>query len=1257
MKSYANIDARIKANKARGGQRGKPSRLMLPTETTGKTLPRNRQVEINFARVVRHFGAKAYDYNFLQSNGYGRLFDQILKGEGGWELVVSSPIVLSELIYGYLWPDFWMEGSITKGFGSRAEMTLGYQVELLSAAYVRRLIKIFGTWWDVATNVFVCPWDEKYCPFQSASKAELVSEFLCVEEIYEMEKYPGTVDSLLAPDGIFWKIAGEKFGSIQKFFDKVWEERRKRRSWTDNYMLSEKVQHDRLRETFGCGYERAYLDMAARIEQVCGYEALHDRQSLARYGLSGFWYEAGSKKGYKQFKKLYDLPVDHWAPSRERKIQPYKVHELLTASEAASVWKQIYDQEGEACMTQEFVTKNKLATLQKKVAKEYGGWKTFWKSVGCSQSVKPKRDISEIIRILKSLGDGLSALTPREIFILFQQQTQGQLDDQDKEVIDGLTDGSIVPGDLIECFDAESLGFKEPDTAAIVRRAKRRTEERKIEVQDQTGVNFDEIELDEILNPSAAGALSLLDSDVWAADDHAAIEALIASATDKIWNAAFKDEAAAVAEVRQYDAKNAFIDEVRKSFLEIYDAAKAMPLPAGYRAAHQPRLMQRVVAVTAEIRRRLLVLSGMGLGKTLSSQLAVRNAGCRNVLVVAPNNTVGQWATSIERDWDDVEVLERTFRPTFATDDCHFLVLNFETFSHITLGDCQRLLERMPIDAIVVDEVQMAKQRREVESSKRRKMLTYLIAAAGQRDPNLVVLGMSGTPVVNDLMEGRKLIEMVFSEQRDDLGTDRKRSHAMRMFQEFVSRGVRQRQIDNLPAKKVETVVIRADDLTPQMQRLRYFRAGLAAYEQLVFDVKIPTLVELAKDQPTVIATQFTTGIVEPLRDALQRAGLRVSVFTGDLKEANTLDQSDALSEFIAGATDVLIGSIKCIGTGIDGLQTRSSRLVYATLPWTHADRAQLEARQHRPQMLNPLEIFYVQVVMEYRSHGGVSDFNYCERRRSALNAKQALADCAVDGKLPTDDTNLSPRKAQEFVEGWLDRLIAEGLYSQPVQLLQVPLQFNSAVEELEARRDYGHLSQCHDRWCAQNSSTTHAEMVANPQLWQLYHTDREESRKAWEVDPLDRVVRFFRQSSGLTIGDFGCGTARLARELAGRHTVHSFDHVAINEDVKSCDVGEGVPLDDGTLDAVVFCLSLWGRNWRDYLVEARRCLKPITGQLIVWSPLSSNADVADAVRSSGFELVRNEAVYKWRHLRAVCHTNQFTDASSTELLNVKEAA
>ena len=152
-----------------------------------------------------------------------------------------------------------------------------------------------------------------------------------------------------------------------------------------------------------------------------------------------------------------------------------------------------------------------------------------------------------------------------------------------------------------------------------------------------------------------------------------------------------------------------------------------------------------------------------------------------------------------------------------------------------------------------------------------------------------------------------------------------------------------------------------------------------------------------------------------------------------------------------------------------------------------------------------------------------------------------------------------------------------------------------------------------------------------------MYHTDLDQIRTDWTVDPLKEATNFLSASTGLVVGDFGCGQAQLAKALDGRHVVHSFDHIAINEGVIACDCAERVPLDDGLLDFAVFSLSLMGRNWADQLNEAWRVLKP-TGQILIWTANSQlDVDAYNAeIEGRGFKIISSEPNFKWQKIWAL---------------------
>jgi hypothetical protein len=145
------------------------------------------------------------------------------------------------------------------------------------------------------------------------------------------------------------------------------------------------------------------------------------------------------------------------------------------------------------------------------------------------------------------------------------------------------------------------------------------------------------------------------------------------------------------------------------------------------------------------------------------------------------------------------------------------------------------------------------------------------------------------------------------------------------------------------------------------------------------------------------------------------------------------------------------------------------------------------------------------------------------------------------------------------------------------------------------------------------------------------------EAPKDWAVVPYEEMIHRWEKRSGYVIGDFGCGEAKLAQAVSDGHTVHSFDHVAVNDSVVVCDMAH-VPLDDETLDVAIFSLSLMGANFTDYIREAHRTLK-LDGQLHMIEATERFADrsqFAKALEGLGFAVVSVEDKWKFTHIRAL---------------------
>ncbi|WP_190430123.1 methyltransferase domain-containing protein [Coleofasciculus sp. FACHB-712] len=86
-----------------------------------------------------------------------------------------------------------------------------------------------------------------------------------------------------------------------------------------------------------------------------------------------------------------------------------------------------------------------------------------------------------------------------------------------------------------------------------------------------------------------------------------------------------------------------------------------------------------------------------------------------------------------------------------------------------------------------------------------------------------------------------------------------------------------------------------------------------------------------------------------------------------------------------------------------------------------------------------------------------------------------------------------------------------------------------------------------------------------------------------------------------------------------------------------TCDIAH-VPLDDKRLDVAIFCLSLMGANFSDYLREAYRTLK-LDGQLHIieaTSRFSDHPQFQTDLEALGFIVVSVQDAWKFTHIHAL---------------------
>jgi superfamily II DNA or RNA helicase len=352
--------------------------------------------------------------------------------------------------------------------------------------------------------------------------------------------------------------------------------------------------------------------------------------------------------------------------------------------------------------------------------------------------------------------------------------------------------------------------------------------------------------------------------------------------------------------------------------------------------------------------------------------------------------------------------------------------------------------------------------------------LAGLLTEVRKHNHKIKVLGLSATPIVNNLFEGRSLLELITGKIYDDVATTPTILNAVTIYEKLSNLSIRE-----LPNYDVD---IRKEDINVKVERpkninIRRLKSNPLKIEQFLTDAKIKQIIKLIEGQ-TIIYTEYVTDIIQKLSRAVRDAGYTYAEYTGT-------DHSGK-DRFLKKKVQVLLAS-KPISTGVDGLQHICNRLIINTLPWTNAQYQQLLGRLVRKGQIRD-------VVNVYILKASIAGYPYDELKWKRIQFKRTLADCAVDGRLPEKNLVTPQQAAMEAVR-WLERLERGEVSSVTRRNLEVHL---SPVQIEERLSRYGDLSRLNQRINSENSTSTHKRFIEDPREWEEYHRQYRENRKSW---------------------------------------------------------------------------------------------------------------------------------------------------------------
>jgi hypothetical protein len=506
--------------------------------------------------------------------------------------------------------------------------------------------------------------------------------------------------------------------------------------------------------------------------------------------------------------------------------------------------------------------------------------------------------------------------------------------------------------------------------------------------------------------------------------DHETIMLLLKYRLDKFWNNIMS---------KNYDIDfllnetgGEYFTIAKNEFLSEYYKAINLVLPLDYEFKDSlgdlaaPNLMQRLISVRLSQHKQYGNWSSMGAGKTLSGVLAGRINNLKNTLIITFNANVEDWERTIKNAFPkNSNIICKQKKYQLKNDKYNYIVYNYETFQQENLEEILQNIINSNIEYIILDEVQLIKQREEEDFSKRKKIVESLVKSIDCKNKKRKIetykLFMSATPIINNLMEPKKILELLKGVKFAELSTKPSVNNALEINKHLFLNGIR-----FIPNYDIEMEVcyfnINGNHLIHTYNLIS--QEEILKIERLFIPDKLFSIRNSLK-RGTIIYTHYVTGIIEPIQQFVEMCGFSCGVYTGTNKTG--------LESFKNNDTDILICSSP-ISTGVDGLQNLSDQIIILNLPWTNAEYENLLGRIKRQgSRFKSIKIIIPQIEFKLLDKTYSHDIN----RLNCVNNKKTLSNIVLDAIIPShlikSHKELIAEAKQNFHK-WIHRIEKEGL-------------------------------------------------------------------------------------------------------------------------------------------------------------------------------------------------------------------------------------
>ena len=689
----------------------------------------------------------------------------------------------------------------------------------------------------------------------------------------------------------------------------------------------------------------------------------------------------------------------------------------------------------------------------------------------------------------------------------------------------------------------------------------------------------------------------------------------------KIWNIVLREDSSSSKELinrllEQRETSSEWLSNIIDEFMKEYDRVQGITQDKDYKFKYAPSLMQKLMVYRLIENDSYLNLCGTGAGKTNAFLMASRAIGAKYSVIICPNSVVDTWEKSIKAIYPTIH----TVKYQSASDlksinraESAYIIINYDKFSNgsmCTKDKMDKFVDVVCPQFVCFDELHNAKAANE-DASLRNENLRYFRQKASETyREGFKTLGMTATPLINNLNEVRSLLELVTGKEFNEIGNRNTIENIHLAYKNLLLYGFR--FVPNYGINVVNTELdIDGAHLKDSLLNLK--NSDVNTIEGSFVNDKMEA-VRGDLTQGTIVYTTFIEKIVPKIEKKLKEFGITYARYTG---KETAEERSSILDAFADKKFEVLVASSP-ITTGVDGLQKFCNKMVLISLPWTNAEYTQLVGRINRQGgVFDEVNIIFPRINIELEN-GKV--WSWDNKRRNIILKKKTLSDAVVDG-IFTYAANIDRNR---LLKGAIEAL-RSGEATEDFELNREDITSNPKVVETSREYSESVVNKMHAWANTSKSSTVHTRLTENPSWWHEYHNARESRMSEWVEDPKDVIAEMINKGNNYgVIADLGCGLNKLKDKITASYTNWlSFDHIAQDDSVIAADTTNlSEYVYDESLDVTIYCESLWGINTDDYFKEASRMLKR-GGVMYVAEPVDkfSAGSLAGVAAAFGLEI------------------------------------